>query len=371
MRGLDVTDDRAVVTIVRTTAGIATSGVVTVPLGPSGPSGPAEVLDEVTWDTSSGPGHMLVGVGVEGDLVVWEDDATAGTATTLRWVNTATDVTGELADAGTALDLEGSTVVTATPVGGGLRYDWRDLAGDPTVPLPSLTVDGSSADSHGSLVALIGIADGELTGSTTLVDASGRALVAPQGAGSLAGWPFSDVAPEDPFVGELLWLADHGVVRGYADGSFRALATVNRDAMAAFLYRATHTEGQAAPCTQAPFTDVAVTHPFCSEIAWLKTTGVAQGWPDGTFQPSTPISREAMAAFLYRLAQGSDAAAPACGSAAFADVPASSAFCGEISWLATHGISTGWSDGTFRPGAPIERQAMGAFLFRALDGGLI
>jgi hypothetical protein len=54
---------------------------------------------------------------------------------------------------------------------------------------------------------------------------------------------FADVTPSNQFFNEIAWLADRGVARGWDgsgnDGStiFRPLASVNRDAMAAFMYR--------------------------------------------------------------------------------------------------------------------------------------
>lgn len=42
-------------------------------------------------------------------------------------------------------------------------------------------------------------------------------------------------------------------------------------------------------------------HLFHEEIAWLAGIGIANGWDDGTFRPRNKISREATAAFLYRL----------------------------------------------------------------------
>jgi len=70
-----------------------------------------------------------------------------------------------------------------------------------------------------------------------------------------------------------------------------------------------------------------------------------------------------MAAFLQRIGDPADAA-PACTAAAFDDVGASHPFCREISWLVEADIADGYADGTFRGGAPVSRQAMAAFLFR-------
>ena len=49
------------------------------------------------------------------------------------------------------------------------------------------------------------------------------------------------------------------------------------------------------------------------------------------------------------------------------DVPANSQFYKEIAWLAEQGITKGWDDGTYRPGEPIHRDAMAAFLYRYSD----
>jgi hypothetical protein len=53
-------------------------------------------------------------------------------------------------------------------------------------------------------------------------------------------------------------------------------------------------------------------------------------------------------------------------TATFSDVPTTHPFFQQIEALAAAGISTGWSDGTFRPDQPVTRQAMAAFLARAL-----
>jgi hypothetical protein len=49
------------------------------------------------------------------------------------------------------------------------------------------------------------------------------------------------------------------------------------------------------------FTDVPVNHPFRDEIAWMSENGIAGGYPDGTYRPGAPVTRAAMAAFMTRL----------------------------------------------------------------------
>jgi hypothetical protein len=121
--------------------------------------------------------------------------------------------------------------------------------------------------------------------------------------------------------------------------------------------------------TIAAFTDVPVGHPFFHEIEWLTTTGIADGYPDGTFRPDQPVTRQANAAFLHRLAESPAFTPPA--TAAFTDVPVGHPFFHEIEWLTTTGIADGYPDGTFRPDQPVTRQANAAFLHRLVDEGLV
>ncbi len=118
------------------------------------------------------------------------------------------------------------------------------------------------------------------------------------------------------------------------------------------------------------FSDVGPGNQFFNEISWLAGKGVTTGWTmsNGSreFRPLEPVARDAMAAFLYRLAGSPTFTAPT--ASPFTDVPTTSQFYKEISWLASTGISTGWDlgDGTseFRPLEPVARDAMAAFLYR-------
>jgi serine protease len=85
-----------------------------------------------------------------------------------------------------------------------------------------------------------------------------------------------------------------------------------------------------------------------------------------TYRPLQAISRDAMAAFLYRAAGKPAFAAPAVSP--FADVSTGQQFYLEMAWLAKTGISTGWTEPngavTYRPFEAINRDAMAAFLYR-------
>ncbi|MDO5533846.1 MAG: S-layer homology domain-containing protein [Propionibacteriaceae bacterium] len=178
--------------------------------------------------------------------------------------------------------------------------------------------------------------------------------------------PFSDHHPGDEHFAAVAWLADEKISTGYGDGTFRPTSSVNRDAMAAFLYRVAGEPDYTPPPTPT-FTDVPVGTQFYKEIEWLASTGITTGWEDGTFRPLNEINRDAMAAFLYRLA-GEPYFNPVRQS--FSDVAPGVKFRKEMEWLADMGISEGWAvvdTREFRPLTPVNRDAMGAFLFRFVD----
>lgn len=172
---------------------------------------------------------------------------------------------------------------------------------------------------------------------------------------------FTDVLPNTGFYQEINWMRTSGISTGWADGTYRPWATMNRDAMAAFFYRLTGSPSFTPPAV-SPFTDIAPHSNFYQEITWLHATGITTGWADGTYRPLTPVTREALASFLYRRA-GSPTFAPPAASP-FTDVSPANEHYKAISWLHSMNYARGWSDGTYRPKAAVTRDAIAAFLYR-------
>jgi hypothetical protein len=109
------------------------------------------------------------------------------------------------------------------------------------------------------------------------------------------------------------------------------------------------------------FPDVGPTHPHREAISWMATRGITRGYPDGTFRPGHPVERGAMSAFMYRLAGEPDGPF---ASPDFPDVPRNHPHRDAIAWMAQEGITLGYPDGSFRPGDAVQRGAMSSFMFR-------
>ena len=94
-------------------------------------------------------------------------------------------------------------------------------------------------------------------------------------------------------------------------------------------------------------------------VRWAFETGLMNGTSTTTFTPNTSTTRGQIVAILYRL-EGS----PVMGANSFSDVASGAYYAAAVSWASSNGIVNGYSDGTFRPNNLITREQMAAFLYR-------
>lgn len=180
--------------------------------------------------------------------------------------------------------------------------------------------------------------------------------------GKLAG-VFSDIGTNHQFADAIAYAKNAGITTGYPDGTFRPLGSTERAAMAAFLYRYTNqSDATFTPPTTPSFTDVPTNHQFFKEIEWLKSSGITTGMTPTLFAPNDSVSRKDMAAFLYRLSGEPEYTPPA--TSPFNDMTPDSQFFKEVTWLQSQNITTGFDDGGYHPFENVHRQATAAFLYR-------
>jgi hypothetical protein len=116
------------------------------------------------------------------------------------------------------------------------------------------------------------------------------------------------------------------------------------------------------------FTDVPTTNVFYRFVETLVHVGATGGCLLGSYCPSQPTTREAMAVFVLVSKEGPGYAPPACGATPmFADVPASSPFCRWVEELARRGVVGGCGGGNYCPLQPATREQMTVFVLRTLD----
>jgi predicted outer membrane repeat protein len=214
-----------------------------------------------------------------------------------------------------------------------------------------------------SVVDLIPATDAELCGGGSTQRYDQRDVGLPQGEGCDVGAvetpdPFTDVSAANPFYADVARMDADELSSGYGDGTYQPEASVTRGAMAAFLYRVAGSPSF-TPTARDTFTDVPTDHPFAEEVGWMAQEGIAGGFEDGTFHPGDPVTRQAMAAFLYRSEQAEAELPPV---ATFSDVPLDHPFATEVEWMAAEGVSAGFPDGTWHAGDEVTRQAVARYL---------
>ncbi len=104
-------------------------------------------------------------------------------------------------------------------------------------------------------------------------------------------------------------------------------------------------------------------HWALDSIKYVSEKGLMNGTSSEKFKPNDTLNRAMLATIIYRLA-GSPAVSASGNGAAYADVTASTWYSDAIAWASANGIVTGYTDGTFRPDAEITRQELAAMLYR-------
>jgi hypothetical protein len=186
-------------------------------------------------------------------------------------------------------------------------------------------------------------------------------LASPASAG-LQQQTFTDVPPSNPFFEHIEWGADEGIIEGYPDDTFRPIQNVSRQAMAAFLYRLQGSPEPPEEILEQVFSDVPEDHPFFIETFYLHASGISEGYPDGTFRPSATITRQALAQFIYGFLMSPEL--PPNIPQHFTDVTPTHPFYAAIELMYDTEIAEGFPDGTFRPAALVTRQVAATMVHR-------
>lgn len=178
--------------------------------------------------------------------------------------------------------------------------------------------------------------------------------------------PFTDVSEDDWFYADAAYLYEKGVMKGTADETFAPGRSVTRGQLAAALYRMA---GEPAVTAKAAFTDVPADYWCAAAITWAAENGVVTGYGDGGFRPADAVQRQELAAMLFRFAvyQGMSAVTLEENLAPFADRADVAAYAvPAMNWAVGQGILQG-KDGSLLPQAPVDRAQLAAMLRRYLE----
>ena len=172
---------------------------------------------------------------------------------------------------------------------------------------------------------------------------------------------FSDVDADDWFADSAVYVRDNGLMNGTGATTFDPDGTTSRGQIAAILYRAA---GSPAVSGGTAFSDVAETAYYAAAVRWASASGVVTGYADGTFQPNAPITRQQLAAILWRYA-GSPAAE---SGTDYADESAIASYAATaVDWARDTGVITGRDGNRFDPGGRATRAQAAVILHRYME----
>ena len=142
----------------------------------------------------------------------------------------------------------------------------------------------------------------------TATDTPGAPSPQPTAVPTLCAPGFSDVQPSDWFYGPVQWMACNGFVSGYADHTFRPGNNATRSQMAKIVVLAARWPPQ-EPQTPT-FSDVLPGSAFYSYVETAAAHGIVSGYADGTFRPGNNVTRGQLCKIIV-LARGWPLVSPA------------------------------------------------------------
>ena len=173
---------------------------------------------------------------------------------------------------------------------------------------------------------------------------------------------FTDVDAAAWFAQEAVWCRENGVMNGTSDSTFSPDRTMTRGMLATVLYRAA---GSPAVTGSPSFSDVPSSSAYANGVAWAAANGIVTGYGDGRFGLNAPVTRQQIAAILWRY-DGSETVETA---ASFTDSASISSYAAHaVNWAAANGIIAGRNDGSFDPTGNATRAQVAVILYRYLTG---
>lgn len=173
---------------------------------------------------------------------------------------------------------------------------------------------------------------------------------------------FNDVSANDWFASAVDYVTGKGMMNGTADNTFSPKANTTRGMVVTVLYRLENQPSTSA----ASFTDVASGAYYANAVAWANANGIVSGYGSGKFGPNDKVTREQLAAILYRYAQYKKYDVSGAKSLdGYMDAQSVSSYAvPALQWANAAGVVTGKSGSKLDPKGNATRAEVAAMLMR-------
>ena len=217
----------------------------------------------------------------------------------------------------------------------------------------------TATDANGDTISLTNAGNGKYTFTMPSSKVTISATFVVEGEQKL---PFTDVATGEWYYEAVQYVYDNELMNGMSATTFEPNSTTTRGMIVTMLYRLENEPAAAS----AGFTDVAAGQWYTDAVNWAAANNIVNGYGDSQFGPTDTITREQMAAILYRYAQykGYDVTASADLSAYTDAASVSSYAVSAMQWAVGEGLINGITDTTLVPGGSATRAQVAAILMR-------
>ena len=178
---------------------------------------------------------------------------------------------------------------------------------------------------------------------------------------TMNGKPYSPVTLVNRRAAELNRRDHTAFLVGYAEGTFGPERDMTRAEVTTMFARLLTEQIEADKTYSSTFNDVAKGCWAANYIGYMQQFGIVTGYTDGSFRPNAPVTRAEFAAIASRFEKLTQ------GSKSFTDVPDTHWAVKYINFAATRGWVTGYADGTFKPEHSITRAEVAAVTCRLLE----
>lgn len=258
------------------------------------------------------------------------------------------------------------TVTVENSANGSVTADVKSAAKDDTVTLTAKANEGyelstiTVTDASGKEVKLTDKGNGVYTFAMPAANVTVKSTFKEVQVSEL---PFTDVAKDAWYYNSVKYVYENDMMKGTEDTLFSPNTSITRGMIVTILYRL---EQQPAVTADKLFADVADDAYYSKAIAWAAANDIVAGYDNGNFGPNDTITREQLAAILYRYAnyKGYDVSAKA-DLTKYPDYNQISSYAvNAMTWANAEGLIGGTDKGTLDPKGDASRAQAATILMR-------
>ena len=178
---------------------------------------------------------------------------------------------------------------------------------------------------------------------------------------------FDDVSKGDWFYKDVEYVYNEGIMDGVSKREFAPNETLTRAMIVKILYRI---EGEPAGHRSSDFNDVESGRWYTGAVAWAAEKEIVKGYGNGKFGPNDPVTREQLAAILYRYTQykGWSTTTASGNLDGFKDAASVSSYAVDaMNWAVDEGLLKG-ANNKLSPKSNATRAQVAAIIHRYLKG---